>query len=114
MASIKYPSPVRVARYGVNLTAISTIGVRAINQAIIHSDLVIIDEIGKMELYVSEFKRIIIEALKSPKPVVGTIGKNLKEPFILRLKNRNDIIILTLTTKNRSVIYQELTSRLNL
>ncbi|MFW9985710.1 MAG: NTPase [Candidatus Odinarchaeota archaeon] len=108
MAAVDFSSPVRVGRYGVNLQAIQDIGVKAINQAIRSADLVVIDEIGKMELAVPEFSRSVIDALDSSKPVLGTIGMKLKGPFVSFVKNRDDVTILILTPENRTHLYKQI------
>ena len=108
MASVEISSPMSVGRYGVDLEAILDVGVTAINSAIIEADLVVIDEIGKMELAVPEFSTSVLNALDSSKPVLGTIGMRLKTPFTMELKNRSDVSLLILTVENRSQIYQEI------
>lgn len=107
MASVEISSPVRVGRYGVNLEAIRKIGITALRQAIETANLIVIDEIGKMELAVPEFQEIVSDALNSPKPVLGTIGLRLSTPFITALKNRLDVTILTLTAQNRDLIFKK-------
>ena len=107
MASVELASPVSVGRYGVNLEAIRNVGVTAIDSAITGSDLVVIDEIGKMELAVPEFLSSVRKALDSSKPVLGTIGVRLKTPFAVDIKTRADVTLLRLTPQNRSQIYQD-------
>ncbi len=107
MASVEISSPVRVGRYGVNLEAIRIIGIAALEQAIESANLIVIDEIGKMELTVPEFQQIVTNALNSPKPVLGTMGLRLRTPFITALKHRLDVTILTLTAENRNLIFEK-------
>ncbi|MFX1566248.1 MAG: NTPase [Promethearchaeota archaeon] len=114
MASVEIRSPVSVGRYGVNLDAIQQIGVTAINTAIEKADLIVIDEIGKMELAVSEFLPTVLKALNSPKPVLATMGLRLQIPVISKLKNRSNLVLLTLTPENRTQIYQEIQNRVGL
>ena len=114
MAAVDFSSPVKVGRYGVNLQAVLDIGVTAIDQAIRSADLVVIDEIGKMELAVPEFSRSVIDALDSPKPVLGTLGMKLKGPFVTFVKNRDDVTILILTPENRTHVYEQICTRFGL
>lgn len=108
MASVDVASSVSVGRYGVNLESILEVGVSAIDSAVAEAEIIIIDEIGKMELAVPEFLISVQKALDSPKPVLGTIGIRLKTPFTTELKNRSDVSILMLTPENRNQIYQEI------
>jgi nucleoside-triphosphatase len=108
MASIELSSSVSVGRYGVNLNAIRDIGIEAIVTAVSKADLVVIDEIGKMELAVPEFLSSVNAALDSSKPVVGTIGLRLSTPEIIRMKNRSDLTLILLTPENRNHVYQKI------
>jgi nucleoside-triphosphatase THEP1 len=92
----------------VNLTAIREIGIKAINQAVVSADLIIIDEIGKMELAVPEFQDSVVSAFDSPIPVLGTIGLKLHSSFVSTLKNRDDVTIFTLTPDTRSTLFERI------
>jgi len=50
MAHIDLDTRVRIGRFGVNLAAIDEVGVTALRDAIEQKPIVIIDEIGKLEL----------------------------------------------------------------
>jgi nucleoside-triphosphatase len=108
MASVELSSAVSVGRYGVNLTAIRDIGVAAIDTAISKADLVVIDEIGKMELAVPEFLSSVNAALDSSKPVLGTIGLRLSTSEITGMKNRSDVTLILLTPENRNQVHQKI------
>lgn len=108
LAKVGVKSRYRVSKYGVIKENIENIGVRAIRQAVEEADLIIIDEIGKMELFASEFVVAVREAFDSSKPVLGTIGKNVQHSFVDEIKKRRDIEILNLTRNNRDEIYQKL------
>jgi nucleoside-triphosphatase len=114
MAAIDVSSPVKVGRYGVDLNAIQEIGVTAIDYATTSTELIVIDEIGKMELAVPEFQRAVIMAFNSPKPLLGTIGLRLKTHFVNQVKNRTDVTILTLTPEVRPTVYQQACTLLGL
>jgi nucleoside-triphosphatase len=108
MAATDLPSRIQVGRYGVDGEAIRTVGVSAINQAVAAADLIVIDEIGKMELAVSEFGRSIVAALNSAKPVLGTIGIHLTSPSAVAIRSRQDVVLLTLKRGDQEAIYQRL------
>ncbi|MFB0563135.1 MAG: NTPase [Candidatus Lokiarchaeia archaeon] len=105
LAKVGVKSEYRVSKYGVIKENIENIGVRALETAK-KADLIIIDEIGKMELFAPTFVVAVREAFDSSKPVLGTIGKNVQHPFIDEIKKRRDIEILNLTRNNRDEIYQ--------
>ena len=114
MAATDHLSSIRVGRYGVNLTAIREVGVTAINHAIRSSDIIIIDEIGKMELAEPQFQQCVITALDSPKPVLGTIGLRLNLPFVMNIKDRQDVTVVFLSPHQRSKAYHLVSELLNI
>ena len=97
-----------VSKYGVNLEDLRRVGVGAIKRAIIESDLIVIDEIGKMELFSKEFKQAVIDALNSEKPVIATVGKFLRDPFVKEILNREDILLFEITKGNRDTVFKEI------
>lgn len=114
MAAVDIKSSYRVGRYGVNAQAVLDVGVTAIHSAVLSADLVIIDEIGKMELVVPEFQQSVLAALDSGKPVLGTIGLKLHTPFVNEIKHRRDLTLLTLTPHNRNQLYTQICTLLGI
>lgn len=99
MAGVDIVSGYRVSKYGVNTSAIDQIGVSAIRDAIENKDIIIIDEIGRMELFSKEFINATNEALDSTKILLGTItAKNTN--FTKKIKERDDTKIIKLTRAN--------------
>jgi len=99
MASVEIVSKYRISRYGIDVASIDCVGVTAIKEAIKHNDFIVIDEIGRMELFSKKFQDAAIEALDSPKIVFGTItAKDIT--FTKKIKERQDTKIITLTRQN--------------
>ena len=73
LAHVSFESPYRVSKYGVNVDNLNSVGVAAIRRAIKECDLIVIDEIGKMELLSLDFREAVLEALGSSRKVLGTI-----------------------------------------
>jgi len=73
LAHVDCDSPHQVSRYGVNVPDMLAIGVPALDDALEAGELIVADEIGRMETYCHEFCEAIIRCLDSPKPVLGTI-----------------------------------------
>jgi nucleoside-triphosphatase len=103
------PSPFRVGQYGVVTRNLEEIGVKAIEEAISTKDVIIIDEIAKMELFSPRFKEIVIKALDCPKPVLGVIQVS-GHPFLNQVRKRKDVKIYELTVHNREAIYHAITA----
>lgn len=67
-----YKTP-RVGRYGVDVAALERVGVAALRRAMQEKKLVVVDEIGTMELYSRAFCDTVMLAILGPAPVLGTI-----------------------------------------
>ena len=113
LAHVKLPGPPRVGRYGVDLEVFDAIGVQAVSRALQGADLIIIDEIGKMELYSSRFQQVLFEVLESARPLLGTI---LARPHAVadRIKAHPHVRVKQLTQTNRQEVAQALWADLSL
>jgi nucleoside-triphosphatase len=111
MASIHSASRQRVSRYGVELEAIDQVGVPAIERATAEDALVVIDEIGKMELFSNRFRQAVLSALESGKPVLGSIML-APHPWADAIKARSEVEVILLTEANRSRVQADLLARL--
>jgi nucleoside-triphosphatase len=69
--------------------------------------LIIIDEIGKMECFSDQFKKLLKEVLDSEKWVIGTIASK-GSGFITEIKGRKDVKIFEITKKNRDFLFLEI------
>jgi len=105
-AHIDFDSKDKVGDYGVDLNALEKIGVPAIEKAIADTDvdIIIIDEIGKMEMLSERFCEVVIEALDSGKPIVVTLHKKSRTPLLQDVRRRDDIRILEVTPVNRNLL----------
>ena len=64
-------------------------------------ELIVIDEIGKMELFSDRFRSLVRSALNSDKQVLTSISLKGNE-FIREIKQRLDIHLLEATHDNRN------------
>lgn len=111
LAHVDVRSRYRVGRYGVDVEALERVGVPAVRAAVQRGWLVVIDEIGKMELYSEAFKAAVLEALDSPAPVLATITQS-RHPWAERVKRRSDVYLIEVTRGNRDTLVEELVRRL--
>ena len=105
-AHVDIDSKDKVGKYGVDLHALETIGVTAIEKAINSEeiDIIIIDEIGKMEMLSERFCEVVIDALDSDKPIMVTLHKKSRTPLLQDIRRRDDIRILEVTAVNRNLL----------
>jgi nucleoside-triphosphatase len=99
----------RVGRYGVNIYDLENIGVKSLSQALGDDELIIIDEIGKMEVFSEKFKEKVLDCLNSKKIVLATISIG-GDKFISNIKRRDDIILFEITKENRNELIEIISS----
>lgn len=100
LAALNKKSTYKVANYGVDIEVMTQYAVPALQKALESADLIVIDEIGKMECFSKEFRDMAIRCLDSPKPVLGSI-QNFASPFTNLITNRDDVAIITVDHSNR-------------
>jgi len=101
----------RVGKYGVDVEAFEKIALPEIKNAIASKNLLIIDEIGKMELYSVKFKELITTAFKAEIPIIATILYK-PHPFCDRLKSMADVEIARLRRDNIESSLKEISEKL--
>jgi len=111
LADARRPGEPRVGKYAVDLETLDRLGVPAIREATRARRLVVIDEIGKMEMASAAFRQAVEEALASPAPVLGTILA-APHPWADRLKAMPSVTLITLTPANRDTLPGELARQL--
>ena len=106
LAHVNVESPYQVSKYKVNIKDLEEIGVRSILEALKEDKIIIIDEVGKAEMFSNKFKQAVLVALNSKNKVLGTI-KLTPDSFTSKIKNRSDTKIFYLTKENRKEIKKE-------
>ncbi|MEW6667639.1 MAG: NTPase [Thermodesulfobacteriota bacterium] len=92
-------SPHRVGKYGVDTTGFEEF-LEKLDLLNPHVELVVIDEIGKMELLSGHFRRLVRHVLNSDKQLLATIALG-GEGFIREIKQRPDVHLFEVTEANR-------------
>jgi nucleoside-triphosphatase len=106
LAHVKFPGPPRVGRYGVNLDALAAVGVASIQRALQRDALIVIDEIGPMELFSAAFCQGVTAALDSINPVFGSVVWRSR-PFSDQVKARPDVTVIEVNAGNRDQLAAE-------
>jgi nucleoside-triphosphatase len=106
LAHVDYAGPPRVGRYGVDVAALDRVAVTSIRRALASNALVIIDEIGPMELFSPAFCAAVQEALDSPAVVLGSVVRRSR-PFSDAVKARPDVTVITVTPANRDRLVEQ-------
>lgn len=112
LAHVNIHSRNRVGRYGVDISVVDSLAVGSIRRAMAANHIVIIDEIGPMELFSSAFCQTVNEALQSGAAILGTIVKR-RHPFADQIKVLPTVRIVELTIENRDRITAVLLSKMS-
>jgi len=107
LAHIDTPSPYRVSKYGVDIDSLDRVGVAALNQAAKECNLVIVDEIGKMELFSANFREAVWQIINSGKKVLGTIMFQAN-PWADAIKRQPQVNLVEVTRANYQRVLAEL------
>jgi nucleoside-triphosphatase len=105
LAHVNQPTGPKLGKYRVNLSDLNAIGASSILHAVADANVVVVDEIGPMELFSPAFKEAVSIAIESEKPVIGTIHYRARDPLINAIKAREDAEILEVTRENREQLH---------
>ncbi|MBI4343770.1 MAG: AAA family ATPase [Candidatus Omnitrophica bacterium] len=111
LAHRRIESAFRVGPYKVNVQVLEQVAVPIIHRAIERAVVLLLDELGRMELYSEQFARAVEEAFERGPSIVATAGV-APLPWLEALKRRRDVELIPLTSANRGVIEEELVARL--
>jgi nucleoside-triphosphatase len=98
-AHVSFAGLLRVGKYGVDVPAFEQLALSALEDAILGRRMVVIDEIGKMELASKLFCDVVQKALDSPAIVLATVMEQ-PHPFADQIKHRADVVVFELTIEN--------------
>lgn len=104
LASREIESKVMVGRFGVDLVALEEVGVAALRNATANCDVIVIDEVGKMEVESPTFIQAVKDALDADKPLILTLHKKSRNPLLQDIRRRDDVRILEVTQVNRNLL----------
>lgn len=101
LAHVDQKTGPQVGKYHVNLSDLERIGVKAIESATENCDVVVVDEVGPMELFSKLFKPAVQAALDSNKVVLAVVHAKAKDPLIEQIKQSPEAELFMVTVDNR-------------
>lgn len=109
LASVNISTPYRVGKYGVHLDDLEEVGVAALRRALEEPtvSVVVVDEIGKMELFSAAFREAVLAGLDSSKPVLGTVMAG-PHPWVDAIKARSSVALVEVTPANRQALPEQI------
>ena len=106
LAHIRRRGGPRVGRYGVDLEEFERIALPTL-EGVPEGSVVVIDELGKMELASKRFRDAVGALFEADTPMVATVHAH-RHPFTDALKRRRDIEIERVTRANRDALPRRL------
>jgi len=104
LASSDIKSKFTVGKFGIDLGVLEDIGVNALMKACEESDVIVIDEVGKIEVESEKFVNAVKYCLDVEKPILLTLHKKSRNPLLQDIRRRDDVRILEVTPINRNLL----------
>ncbi len=109
-AHVDFKTSERLGKYALDLSALEAVGVDAIRKAVQGERLIVVDEIGPMEIRSAPFREAVLDALDSELPVLATIFLR-SLPFTDAIKSRPDVVLIEISLNNRERLVSELSEK---
>jgi nucleoside-triphosphatase len=110
LADRRLESDLRVGPYHVSLDGLDSIGLAAITPAK-DTQLVVLDEVGKMESFSPEFRAKVEELIAGPVPLLGTVASH-GVGFVKKIRRDRRITLIRMRRRGRSGVLGEVLRRL--
>jgi nucleoside-triphosphatase len=110
LAHIGHRGGPRVGRYRVDLEAFERIALPTLED-VPAGTVLVIDELGKMELASKRFRETVGALLDGDIPIVATVHAH-RHPFTDELKRRDDIEVRRVTRANRDALPEQILATL--
>ncbi len=102
LSHVDFPGPQRVGKYGVDLENLHRVGLPAM-EARPGIDLIVVDEIGKMECLSRRFIAAMERLWEAPVPLLVTVAQK-GGGYIQKIKEKPEGLMITVTPGNRDAL----------
>lgn len=106
LSHVDFKSAYRVGKYGVNVEGLEQVGVTALLDAVRDCELLMVDEIGKMEMLSLKFRDAITHLISSNQRVLGTILLH-HHMWSDVIKARPEVQVMMLNRDNNAQVLNE-------
>ncbi len=104
LARLGLESRYMYGKFGVDLSVLENVGVKALQEAQEKADVIIVDEVGKLEVESDKFVEEVENVLDSDKAAILTLHKKSRNPLLQDIRKRDDVRILEVTPINRNLL----------
>lgn len=97
-------SRIRIGKFGVDLKSFDQVAIPAIAWARDNADVIVIDEVGKIEQESKGYTELVKDVLNMDKMMILTLHKKGRNPLLQEVKKRDDVRTLEVTQINRTLL----------
>lgn len=101
LAHINLKEGPRLGKYVINLRDLELVGVSALLDGLGEADVVVVDEVGPMELFSWKFRNVVEKLLSSTKNAVMTVHYRSRDPLVVKVKEAAGENLVLITHENR-------------
>ena len=106
LAHVDIKSRYRVGKYGVDIDGLENVGVSTLLEAADGGKLVVVDEIGRMELFSPRFCEAVLRMIESGQRMLGTIMLK-PHPWADAVKQKPPVKLIEVTRANHKRVLEE-------
>ena len=103
-AEIGLVSRVKIDKIGVDTKLLEEILIPSLQRAREFADVIVIDEIGKLELTTKNVQKEINDTLNYTKPMIVTVHKKSRNPVLQEIRALEGVRVFDITPINRSLL----------
>ena len=103
-AHVGLKSRIRSGRFGINVHALEDLGTRALSDARQGADVIVIDEVGKMDVESETFAQSVVDTLDANKSIIMTLHKKSRNPLLQDIRRRDELRLLEVTPVNKNLL----------
>ncbi len=103
-AHISFGETHKNLNFGLDTEAFERVGVAAIKTAQEECDMVVVDEIGPIQLECQAFNKAVLELITKNVSLILSIHKKSRHTVVQDIRRRDDMRILDVTHRNRLVL----------
>ncbi|AKA49103.1 nucleoside triphosphatase [uncultured archaeon] len=97
-------SRAKIDKIGVDTRLLEDILLPSLQRARENADVIVIDEVGKLENVTKTIQKEIEETLKFEKPIIVTLHKKSRNPVLQEIRSLEGIRVFDITPINRSLL----------
>ena len=103
-----FETPYKVGSYYVDVETFEKIVIPVLEKALKEDKTVVIDEIGKMELFSKRFTSVVEEIFEKKEKILATVPIKDIHPFVKKVKERKDVLLIEVTLSNRNYLPEKI------